>query len=599
MMAFINRFFSVEVLKETVQRFPLSVLCMLGTFVVALAEIHEIVDLDDDTMGRLVLISSSLYLWFGISRLISEGKQVSGAIGKALPYVVAAGIIALFALSPLYWVHYFLVLPALLLGVTIAPYLSGDDDGSFWQFNRNLWLGVAISFLAAWLFCGGLMMALGAIDHLFSVNVPDELYADIGVFALTILGPIYALSRVPAKFDYSEDKIEAPVGLRFIANWVSVPIVFIYLLILYAYFIKILVTGEVPNGYLAYMITGFVGSGVLTYLIAWPLRGREGGLPQLQLFYKIFFPALFVPVGFHFFAIWERIGAYGITEQRYVLMISAFWFLIIAIARSLPSIPLKVIPASLCVLLALASFGPWGAVSVSGQSQFGRLENLLNKHELLEDGQVVKFVEGHEISFEDRLSISSILDYMCSTDREAMIEPWFNGRGNANWHCNANDMTKQLGFEYVRYSSSRSYGENASFYISVDKNDAIDAREYDYIIRNRAAYAYHSEDENENRWWNQELDIAGVHKCKMRFDGTELSASIDDYEPIIVNVADVILGKTGQNVVISDLNIVGENRDLSYKVGFHYVNGEMEKGVPHPESISFELLFKVKDPKAK
>ncbi len=625
MMSFINRFFSVEVLKETVQRFPLSVLCMIGIFVVALAEIHDIANLSDDTMGRLVLIASSLYLWFGISRLILESGQFKTTwVGVPL-VVVASGLLLLFALSPLYWVHFSLVLPALLLAIVFAPYLSGDDDWSFWQFNRNLWLGVAISFLAAGLFCAGIMMALGAIDHLFGVDVPDELYSDIGLFAATILGPIYALSRVPKKFDYSEEKTEAPLGLRFIANWVSVPIVFIYLLILYAYFIKIVVSAEVPSGYLAYMITGFVGSGVLTYLIAWPLRGRAGGLPQLQLFYKIFFPALFVPIGFHFFAIWERVGAYGITEQRYVLILSAFWFLIIAIARSLPSIPLKVIPASLCVLLALSSFGPWGAVSVSGHSQFGRLESLLNKHGLLEDGHVVKLEEGREISFDDRLSLSSILDYMCSTDRDDMIESWFNVENKDDWFCYSNDLTEQLGFEYVYYRSSGSY-DNARFYISPDRDEVIDVREYDFIIRDKSAYVHYSADEegsdnngagscgvtaddnddkecgcqsNGSKHWSQNLKVADLYEGKLHFTGEELRVVIGDFEPIIINVVDVVKGKTGQNDVINDLNIVGNNIDLSYKIDFYHVSGEMKEGNPRPESITFDLLFKVRNPKAK
>jgi len=621
-MGFVNRFFSVEVLKETVQRFPISVLCMVVTFIIALAEIHDIIDLDDDTMGRLVLISSSLYLWFGISTLISESKQVSGAIGKALPYVVAAGLIALFALSPLYWVHYFLVLPALLLGIVIAPYLSGGDDWSFWRFNRDLWLGVAISFLATMLFSSGLMAALAAIDHLFGVDVDEKLYADIGLFASVILGPIYALSRVPTKFDYSEEKVEAPVGLRFIANWISVPIVFIYLLILYAYFIKIVVSAEVPSGYLAYMITGFVGSGVITYLVAWPLRGSEGGLPQLQLFYKIFFPALFIPIGFHFFAIWERVGAYGITEQRYVLMVSAFWFLIIAIAKSLPSIPLKIIPASLCVLLALSSFGPWGAVSVSGASQFSRLESLLNKYELLEDGQAVKLEEGRVIPFEDRLSLSSILDYMCETDRDNMIEPWFNTEVKEDWRCNANDLTKQLGFEYVYYRSSGSYGD-ANFYISSNRDEVTDVSEYDFLIRDRSAYVHYdagevsNEDDNcsreaddigedkgcgcqsNGRYWSQKLKVFDLYESELHFSGEELRAVIGDFEPISVNVIDLVKGKTAPNDVVNDLNIVGENQDLSYKVDFHYVNGEMNEGNPRPESINFDLLFKVINLKAK
>ena len=520
MMNVVKKLFSVEDLKDTVRRFPFSVFCAVFIFIWAILDIHEITDIDEEILARGATIMSSLYLWFGITKLISESREKSGLWNIAVPAAGAAAIGALFALSTLYWIHFFLVLPALLLGVMVAPFLSGGDDWSFWQFNRKLWMGVALSMFAAFLFAGGLSLALAAIDHLFGIDVDDEFYGDIWVFASAILGPVYALSRVPDKFEYSKDECEIPPGLRFIANWISVPIVFVYLLILYAYFIKIVVTGEVPSGHLAYMITGFVGSGVLTYMAAWPLFKSGEGLPQLNLFYKIFFPALFVPVGFHFFAIWERIGAYGITEQRYVLLISAFWFLIIAITKSLPSIPLRVIPASLCVLLALSSFGPWGAVSVSGQSQHSLLKKLLTRNELLAEGKAVKLAEGKTISLEDRISISSILSYMCNTDRDDMIEPLFNTEDKEPWSCQpVGDLTQQLGFEYIYYRSADSYNDayfNISGHHYSEGKPVLDVRGYDYLVRDFYGGIYSS---NDYEPWEQDVTVAGQYKLKLFLTG--------------------------------------------------------------------------------
>ncbi|MCK5374931.1 MAG: DUF4153 domain-containing protein [Alphaproteobacteria bacterium] len=597
-MAFnvITKFYSVEALRETFHRFPLSVFCAASMFVIALLQVYEVIDLDEDIIARIFMILGSLYLWLGIVSIITESRKLSIARHVIIALLGSAGIGLLIAFSQLYWVNFFLILPTLLLCLTVAPYLSGGDDWSFWQFNRDLWIGVAISCLAAFLLCMGLTLALTAVHHLFDVEIDDKLYADIGLFSSMILGPVYALSRVPKKFDFLKEDCQIPSGLGFISNWISIPVVFVYLLILYAYFIKIVISGEMPSGHLAYMIAGFVGSGVVAYLIAWPLRDSDKGLPQLRLFYKIFFPALFIPIGFHFFAIWERIGAYGITEQRYVLIISAFWFLIVATAKTLPLVPIKIIPASLCVLLALASFGPWGAVSVSGKSQFMRLEKLLTENGLLKGWHIVALKDGVEISIEDRRSISSVLSYLCDTKREDLILPWFDDletseEDGKSLGCSPRVLTKKLGFEYVNSYPSGRY-QDSKFYLSSNRENMIDIKGYDYMIAHISAHIFDSSD---SKPWEQKKILDEHYDMDMFFDGAQLRLSIDDLEPVQVDITDYIKGKVGANVQISNLNAVaGENGDLFYKINFQYINGDIEEDIAEANNVTFDFLFRFK-----
>jgi len=284
-------------------------------------------------------------------------RQGWSVVKHAMAVVVGACILAAFIWLPSLWgMHMVFVFPALLLTLMISAYISQGGDLSFWHFNKQVLLGAAVSYLALLMFAGGLTVALWALEHLFDLDFDERTYMDIWAFAGFVLGPIYALSWVPKIFNFNEEDCNAPTGLRFIANWISVPMVFVYLLILYAYFIKIIMTGEVPNGQLAYMITGFAGAGIITYMVAWPMR--DNGSAQLKLFYKIYFPALLIPVGFHFYAIWERISAYGITEQRYLVLLSAIWFAILAVGNTFTRVPLRAFPLTLLVLFAFGSFGP-------------------------------------------------------------------------------------------------------------------------------------------------------------------------------------------------------------------------------------------------
>ncbi len=585
-MAILKRLIPFNNLKETILRFPLSVLCALALFVIGILLIREIVDEHDEIIFRLMAIFGCCYFWFGISKLMAESQNWGKVKYIVVSFVVSGAIAAIFLLSSFWWINLIFVLPALLLTLMVAPYLKGGDDIDVWFFNRMTWLGVVISYIAILLFAGGLSIALSAIYLLFSVDISEIYYFYIWLFAALVLGPIYALSWIPKTFQFSDDDCSDLAGLKFIVNWISVPIVFVYLFILYAYFIKIIVMGEMPNGHLAYMITGFAGAGIITYLVAHPLRYK--GSLQLKLFYKIFFPALIIPVAFHFYAIWERISAYGVTEQRYLILISAVWFLFVSLVFSFKKAPIKTIPASLAILMILASFGSWGGVAVSGQSQFSRLEALLIKNNLLVDGKIIKTEV--EIPFADRKGISSILDYLCSSDREQMISKWFNTDNKEDWNCYARDITSsQLAFIYTnKYSLNKrdvfNFRSTLKPYMLIDK--------YDVIIKNAAFYSY---DFYNNKVWEREWNLESTQKVKMSYSNTSILISIDQYDEIEVDLLDIFSKETsavnGERVMVEE----SENKDIVYRLVFSSLGGKVKGGDVTINHASFDFLYRIKN----
>lgn len=578
MQELIEKLLPLEDLRATVRRFPLPVMCALCLFFIVIFSIHDIIDFKEDSILRVIASLGCCYFWFGISKLMSESQRWSAVKHYIVSFVIAGGIIALFAFSSVWGIHLIFVLPALLLGLMIAPYLTSGDDISVWFFNRTMWFGVFVSYAALIMFAGGLSAALGAIQILFDMRIKSELFGDIWSFAALVLGPIYALSWVPKKFEFTDEDCNDPPGLKFIVNWISAPMVFVYLLILYAYFGKIIMTGELPNGHLAWLISGFAGAGIVTYLVAWPLR-EEGSL-QLKLFYKIFFPVLLIPVGFHFYAIWERISAYGITEQRYLLMISAIWFLMISLSNSFTKIPLKAIPMMLVVLMVFASFGPWGGVSISGKSQFSRLEKLLTKHDLIVDGKAVKAKE--DIPFDDRLNISSIIDYLCRTERDVMLMPLFDDVKS----CYAGNMTKQLGFDYVSRYTSRQRQEKR-FYLRSTPTKYTDISKYDALMK--GIYPRIRKPE-----WSEEY-LEGEQPVKVTYVDNILEISIGTYPNIEVNMKDFVADKIDLEDNNLSLVIESENEGISFRLMFHNINGETEKGETTVESMSFDLYYRIKE----
>jgi hypothetical protein len=124
-------------------------------------------------------------------------------------------------------------------------------------------------------------------------------------------------------------------------------------------------------------------------------------------------------------AIGLRISNYGITEARYVVLILGLWltgitfYFVLSKAKNI-----KMIPSSLCAVAFLASFGPWGALSISEKSQIARLESFLTKNQILVSGKITK--DHAQVTFEDSKEISSIVRYLNDVHGYAGIEQWFD-----------------------------------------------------------------------------------------------------------------------------------------------------------------------------
>jgi hypothetical protein len=271
----------------------------------------------------------------------------------------------------------------------------------------------------------GLCAIYGSMDYLlFNMQLSKSVYGDIWIFGSTFFGPVMFMHQLSRQFDFAKEECQPPKGVYFIANYIVVPLVLIYVWVLYAYLAKIIVTMELPKGNLAYMVTGFGSLGVTARLAVFPMR--ENGTKLLQQFYKYFFPILVVPIILLATGLYTRLSQYGVTEDRYAIGVSLVWLTGLAawnMAR--PRLAhIKHVPMALAFLFIIASVGPWGAVSVSTHSQVARLEELLHKAGVIhDDGTMAKTTQ--QVPFEVRRDISGILEYAMDNKRR-YIEQWIS-----------------------------------------------------------------------------------------------------------------------------------------------------------------------------
>jgi len=414
-------------LRGTLNRFPLPVLCTVLASGVAMVLSHRFFPDHKFLLTRLFVASSFCAVGLTSLRLFGESRDWSLAkhwVGSAL-LITAVGGYVWFVFDPnLPWGHFFFAL-ALGLSVLIAPYINRPGDtASVWYFNYQTGSGVFFAGIGAVVLGTGISLSLVSIKYLFGIKIPGNIYGDVWIFCWGVFAPVYALASLSRQFVFDDESCEFPKGVSFIVNYLLVPLMFVYLTILYIYFAKIVFQWELPRGNLGWMVIGFGTVGIVTKLLAYPIRQKGNIL--LTLFDRYYYYALIVPILLLGVAIGVRVKEYGVTEERYAVVLLGAWFVLVVMAalRKQDRLNIKYVPMVLALMAVLASFGPWGAVQISLSSQLSRFESLLTKYGLLVEGEAVRVKVS--IPFAERKSMSSIADYLSRTEsRLQRIRPWF------------------------------------------------------------------------------------------------------------------------------------------------------------------------------
>ena len=308
--------------------------------------------------------------------------------------------------------------------IAVIPYARPDSGpNGFWDYNRKLFLRSLQTMLYTGTLYLGATLALLAIDHLFGVDVNTRVYENVWWFLACTFSTVFFLAGFPRVFVQPESIDDYPRGLKVFTQFVLLPLVTIYLVILYAYLFKIIFTAHWPSGWVSWLVLGFAVAGIFALLLIYPLRKEEANL-WINSYARFFYLALFPLIVLLWIAIWKRIQAYGVTEWRYYVMVLGIWLAVMAgyFVFSVRK-DIRLIPASLCLLALLTLWGPWSASVVSLDAQRGRLQGILEKNGLFAGGKVQRAKA--DPSLEDRKAISSIVSYLIDMHGIRVLQPWF------------------------------------------------------------------------------------------------------------------------------------------------------------------------------
>ncbi|TGE15441.1 DUF4153 domain-containing protein [Hymenobacter elongatus] len=197
--------------------------------------------------------------------------------------------------------------------------------------------------------------------------------------------------------------------------------------ILYAYMGRILVQWELPKGWVSFLILAFSVAGIFALLLIHPIREAAENT-WIRTFARWFYRALFPLLGLLAVAIYTRVQQYGITEERYSVLVLAAWLALIATYFLLrQGRGIIWIPASLAVVALLSVVGPWSAFAVAQRSQHRQLLALSQQYQLLQNGKLDNAGKHQtKLPWEVRKRTSSIFDFFADRNALAQLQPQFS-----------------------------------------------------------------------------------------------------------------------------------------------------------------------------
>jgi hypothetical protein len=606
----------VQTTLATCRRFPLTILFTLIACYYSM-RLNHVSYLNYDTDNHYYFNNIIWSAWLGmllslIAAVYSERNHVRAKI-KWLAGIITVALVAAFYLSlPGHFSEsrlkqFILFMVGLHLMVAFIPYTAKGEINGFWQYNKTLFL----RFLAAVLYSGvlyiGLSLALLAVDKLFSVDIKYKWYLDLWICIAEGFSTIFFLSGFPTDFKTLEVSKDYPKGLKIFTQYVLLPMITVYLVILYTYMFKIIGTHQWPYGWVSYLVLAFATAGILSLLLIHPIKNdaQNKWIPGFNRFYYLAICPLIVLL---FLAIERRIGDYGITEERYIVLSLACWLAFITIYFLISKKKnIKAIPVSLCLITLLISFGPWGAFSVSFRSQSNRLKQFLSSNNMLSEDQKIIPAKAN-LHKGDASQIKSIVEYLVNAHGYKSLQPWFSQ--------NIDSMMKNK----TRTTSYYTYiqSEQLLNFMQLDKYDSIHNAEQETYFRIYSSkentitplsgYEYfvneYEIDNNSNDTLLNTYTMGGL-SLKMLFsrNSGKLSLNLGSDSAVTFDINALVKSikndSSDANVYLPQigLTITGENKDFSSKIIIEAVEGNSTKNKIEVTRLTADILFHFKNVK--
>ncbi len=573
---------TISELYKSVKRFPITIaLCAsVVAILIMISETQLHLGYDSEKLEVLQRIAMVLALGVPLTlciKVIFEKHKQTNLFLEGISLAVSAGFLAFyyffllkdFNMVPI--TRYIGITFFLYLCFIFIPYLVKREH--FEMYVIQLLSRFAITIIYSVVLFLGISAILFTIDKLLGVTIDSKLYYYTWLFIVGIFSPVYFLAGVPSTDESMED-YDYTGFFKILLLYIVMPLLTIYMTILYIYFAKIIITQTWPVGLVSHLVLWYSTLCVVVIFLITPIKNNIWVEKFIFFLPKLILPILIMM----FISMGIRVNAYGITENRYFVLLLGLWVFGIMIYISFKKVKRNIlIPISLSIIAFISVLGPVSAYSVSKLSQNNRLSSILSQNGMLTANKTIQ--PSPTISEKDQKEISAILSYFeknHNLDDVKYLDKDFAIK----------DMNKVFGFEYKDQWQN---GRNENYFSYNSPNpmyDALDISEYDYLF-NMSTYK----------------NILNKEPLKIEYVSAKQEVNIYNgndmlYRLSLSQFADQLRAKYPSNTKVDqkDMIFIDENQNIKVQFIFSNIYGQriQENDGIKVDGADFYILIKLK-----
>lgn len=311
--------------------------------------------------GNGILLTLAVSLWCEQTRRQSWCNKIQIAANLLLVADFINIILHFNSFSDSVWVGRMAIETALIVSVIFVPVLKSASKRHCLMFSFSQTCNLIIAGLISDVIGIAVMIIYSTVTLLFGIHYEFEFFLSLIIIFPVGLGILIFLGTIPT-YERVAELAASYQPKRFLINvirYILLPLTAIYMVILYCYGLKIIVTGVFPKGEICYMVTALTAA---VYLLLFVLKatspqGSEDRFTKISL--RIFPIALIPLLVMMSVAIGQRIDQYGMSVARLYVLTFNIWAYLSAIylfvSRSRNT---NIVALSFAVLFLLTSVIP-------------------------------------------------------------------------------------------------------------------------------------------------------------------------------------------------------------------------------------------------
>ena len=592
--------------KSGFERFPITIILAFLHFItgIYIAEVRSFQS--DEFVEVNLLLFGSIFITAMFEMLYEKyfykkNRWLVRGIYSVITFAVSIIVFVEYLRTNDYYnIYYFTLIPISIILFLLIPILKKKENKEKYLqsvFSNFVITGIFVAVL--WI---GIEIILTTVNYLF-FNSGDSLFFRLTTYSFWFITEVFGVSLFLSLLKKPDDNLENyefPFIFNLLIKFVIIPLIIIYTGVLYIYMAKVLISMHLPKGLISHLVLWYTAFSVAVMILITPFTQKDKFFEN----FKKYFPYFSIPLIFaSLFAVFQRTYQYGITENRYYVLISIFWLLFCMILY-IRKMNITGIFISLITCLVISVYTPLSAKNVSNFSQSQRLKRMLVKYGALKDGKISKITQ--KLNNSEGSQIYTTLQYISDNSTIAKLN-FKNEKGEV--YSTLGDLEKGLDVKeswkdyYYRSDDEGNYEERkvVTYKVKNSENAEIisDIAGYDNFISYKNVY---NEDpiNQENESEKYKIILKNKTITINSKDGAELAKINyeDAVKQIVSKLRTVKLPDTNDTVYEvpqKDLEYIGTIGKINYKISLRSITDEIINGKPKDLYYEeFDFMFSEK-----